>query len=271
VSNEKSKDDFIKKLQPAITGYRFLVMKTRISPSIIMRTKKFGESDLFVSFFTQDRGRLKGIAKGARRSKKRFVNCFDVFSLVNLEYGSGREGDLHFLQSGKLIQGYPGLRRDLDGLSRASYMIELTEILFPWGVVDQEMFDVLRDSLGMLCKAARKDIVLLLFELRAMTLGGFGINLRKCCVCGRAYKVEGRAVFKCEQGGIACLKCEHESAVYPGVDPATAKILLTVQNKPWPFVKNLVIDDRAAGEITNILRLHRDHCLERRLTTSKYI
>jgi DNA repair protein RecO (recombination protein O) len=59
-------------------------MKTYTSHAIIMRTKEFGETDLLVTFFTQDKGRLKGIAKGARKSRKRFVNCLDVFCHAEL-------------------------------------------------------------------------------------------------------------------------------------------------------------------------------------------
>jgi DNA repair protein RecO (recombination protein O) len=59
-------------------------MKSYTSQAIIMRTKEFGETDLLVTLLTPDKGRLKGIAKGARKSRKRFVNCLDVFSLVEL-------------------------------------------------------------------------------------------------------------------------------------------------------------------------------------------
>jgi DNA repair protein RecO (recombination protein O) len=113
-------------------------MKTHISPSIIMRTKEFGEADLLVTFFTPDKGRLKGVAKGARRSRKRFVNCLDIFSLVKLEYSLKREGGLYFLHSGKLINAFPELRSDFGALSKASYMVELTEILFPLGVLTKK-------------------------------------------------------------------------------------------------------------------------------------
>ena len=65
-------------------------METYLSQAIIMRIREFGESDLLVTFFTPDKGQLKGVAKGARKSRKRFVNCLDVFSLVNLEYGLKR-------------------------------------------------------------------------------------------------------------------------------------------------------------------------------------
>ena len=121
-------------------------METTISQSIVMRIKEFGETDLLVGFFSEDFGRLKGIAKGARKSKKRFPNCLDIFSLVKMEYQKGRKGDLYFLDSCRLIHGFPGLRCDYSSISLASYMIELTEILFPIGVPDKGMFELLKKN-----------------------------------------------------------------------------------------------------------------------------
>jgi DNA repair protein RecO (recombination protein O) len=60
-------------------------MSTQVSPAIIMRVREIKESDLLVIFFARDKGLLRGVAKGAKRSLKRFVNCFETF-LVNLEY-----------------------------------------------------------------------------------------------------------------------------------------------------------------------------------------
>ncbi len=85
-------------------------MTTHISHAIIMRTWEFGETDLLVSFFTSDKGRLKGVAKGARKSRKRFANCLDLLSLVKLEYELKRGRELYFLHSGKLVHAFPGIR-----------------------------------------------------------------------------------------------------------------------------------------------------------------
>jgi DNA repair protein RecO (recombination protein O) len=119
-------------------------MAIHISPAIIMRIREFGESDLMVTFFTPERGRLKGVAKGARRSKRRFSNCLDLFCLTSLEYELKRKGDLYFLHSCKLIDGFQGVRSDFSALALACYMIELTETLFPLGVVDPNMFELLK-------------------------------------------------------------------------------------------------------------------------------
>ena len=203
-------------------------MKTEISQSIIMKVTDCRESDLLVTFFTPHRGLLKGVAKAARRSLKRFVNCFGSFSLVSLEYVMKRERDLVFLHSGKLINGYQGLRADFSLISKASFMIELTQILFPAGVSDPRMFELLERCLANVDTGERADLILLIFQARAMTLSGYEINLEKCALCGRSYRGKGMAVFRPEKGGIACMKCEQASAHHPLMGPEAVKWLRNI-------------------------------------------
>ena len=246
-------------------------MKTYTSRSIIMRTKEFGETDLLVTFFTPDKGRLKGIAKGARKSRKRFANCLDVFCLVDLEYSLKREGGLYFLNSGKLLNAFPGLRSEFAILSHASYMMELTEILFPWGVADRRMFELLGQSLDSLSKEEKTEIIPILFEVRAMALGGYGIDFDRCCICGRPYQGEGRGVFMREKGGIACLKCQQESAVSPGISPQAVNMMKLVQNKPLTSLEKLKFVNETVKEIRPILKLHREYHLGQRPKTTNYL
>ena len=246
-------------------------MNTHISPAIIMRIKEFGESDLLVTFFTSDRGRLKGVAKGARRSKRRFANCLDLFCLTSLEYELKRKGDLHFLHSGKLIDAFPGLRSDFSSLSLASYMVELTEILFPLRVADNKMFELLKNSFFEIDKGKKKVLLRIQFEARAMALGGYGIDFDKCCSCGRTYTGEGRAVFKRSKGGIACLKCQQESKLSPGLDHDTVKGLKTIQSSLWSEVEALNFSDEMIREIKSVLKLHVEYRIGRRLKSAEYL
>jgi len=246
-------------------------MNMRTSNAIIMRIKEFGESDILVTFFTPDMGQLKGVAKGARRSRKRFVNCLDIFCLADLDYGSRKKGDLYFLHSGKLINAFPGLRSDFTTLSRASYMIELTEILFPYGVTEREIFHLLRDSFDAMAKGERVDIVPIIFEIRAMALGGYGINLEKCCICGRRYRGEGKAVYKPDKGGIACLKCQQISAVSPKLRADSVMIMKVIQSGPLTALKQLSVPDEILSELKPVLKLHREYHLGQRLKTAHYL
>ncbi len=246
-------------------------MNSHISPAIIMRINEFGESDLLVTFFTPDRGRLKGVAKGARKSRRRFANCLDLFCLANLEYELKRKGDLHFLHSCRLINAFPELRSDFSSLSLASHMIELSEILFPLGVVDRKMFELLENSFHVLNRGARKDALGIFFDAKAMSLGGYRIDLNKCCVCGRDYKGEGRAVFRPDKGSICCLKCGEESVISPGLSPESIKMLGLMQSGRWGTVEGLSFTNDMIREIKTVLKLHIEYRIGRRLKTAEYL
>lgn len=243
-------------------------MQYAISTAIIMRIREFGESDLLVSFFTRDRGLLRGIAKAARKSRRRFTNCLETFTLVDLEYGIRKEGGLCFIRSARILDSFPCLREDFGILSKASYMIELTEVLFPSEVVDSEMFDHLRRSLGWLAGNA-SDSILLLFEARALALGGYSVRTERCCLCGRIYTGAGTAVFKREKGGIACLRCQQQSAETPSMKPESVSIL---QNMQCGAIREPIeISKEVMEEIRHVVNLHRDYRLEHRPKTLKYL
>ena len=246
-------------------------MNTQVSPAIIMRVREIRESDLLVIFFARDRGLLRGVAKGARRSFKRFVNCFETFSLVNLEYEIRGEDKPCFLHSGKLQHAFQGLRADFTALSRASYMIELTELLFPQGVSEPRMFDLLKESLDALSEGECSARIPFAFELRALALGGYRINLDKCCRCGRDYKGEGLAVFIPERGAVACLKCRQPSAIHPSMGPDTVKALARLQTGSLCESTPQDLTETVLDEISGILKLHREHRLEQKLRTTKYM
>ena len=236
-----------------------------------MRVKDFAESDLLVTFFTTDRGKIKGLAKGARRSRKRFVNCLDLFSLTNLEYSTGRKGDLYFINSGRLIEGYPGLRNNFSALSKASYMIELTELLFPWELPDQRMFEILKRSFYMLSGNEKIDLIPVIFEIMAMSQGGYSINLEKCCICGREYTGRGTAVFKPEKGAIACMNCQKITALTPVMSPDTVNMTRLMQSKSdWIFEK-LNASREFIMEIRPVLKLHREYRLGCSPKTACYV
>jgi DNA repair protein RecO (recombination protein O) len=246
-------------------------MKTHISSAIIMRVKDLGESDLLVTFFTAQKGRLSGVAKGARKSRKRFVNALDLFSLVNIEYAPRRQGDLLLLESARLTDPHPGLRSDFSSLSKASYMIELTEILFPPGVAEPGMFELLNLSLDALSRGEKMDLIPLIFEFKAMSLGGYRIDTSRCSKCARHYQGEGTAVFMRERGGIACLKCAKPLPAAPSLRPGSVRAIQIMQERPFSEALGSDLDPEIANEIRTVLKLHREYRLEQRLRTSKYV
>jgi DNA repair protein RecO (recombination protein O) len=246
-------------------------MKYVSSQAIIMRIKEFGESDLLVTFLTPDAGRLRGVAKGALRSRKRFVNCLDAFSLVNLEYSPSRNSDLQFINSGKLIDAFPGLRNNFAILSKAGYMLELTEILFPQEMPDRGIFELLIKSFHVMEKGEMTNIIPQAFEFIAMSYGGFRINLERCSNCGRDYTGAGAAVFRPEKGGISCMKCRQVTALTPKLSPDTIKFIRMLYTKSTAILDELNADEKILSEIKPVLKLHREYHLGRQPKTASYL
>ncbi len=246
-------------------------MEPKKTEAIILRTKDFGESDLIVTFFSSLFGTLRGVAKGARRSSKRFVNSLTTFSLVNLAFSERRSSDLVLLESSDLIEGFPAIRSDYNLLSKASYMVELTETLFPSNVQSSEMFQLLKFGLSALPEKQDAEETMIMFQARAMKIGGFGINLSKCSLCGRPYKGEGRALFHPPNGSIVCLACEKESVLNPGMNPKTVKVLEDFQSTDLSLLKNVQCDDEIITELKKVLMMHVEHRLGKRLKSAKYL
>ena len=246
-------------------------MEPKKTEAIILRTKDFGESDLIVTVFSSLFGALRGVAKGGRRSSKRFVNSLTTFSLVNLAFSERRSGDLVLLESCDLIEGFPAIRSDYNIFLRASYMVELTETLFPSNVQSSEMFQLLKFGLGFLSEKKNIEETMIMFQARAMKIGGFGINLSRCSLCKRRYEGKGRALFHPPSGSIACLSCEKESVLNPGMGPKTVQALEDFQSTDLSLLKNVQCDDDILTELKKVLMAHVEHRLGKRLKSAKYL
>jgi DNA repair protein RecO (recombination protein O) len=150
-------------------------------------------------------------------------------------------------------------------------MVELTEILFPINVDDKVMFDLLNSMFLALNAGFRNDIIRIVFEARAMALGGYGINLERCCSCGRPYTGAGRAVFMRDKGGIACLNCERESGLCPGMGPDAVKAMGRIQSGVVDGIGGIQMPETAIEEIIPVLKQHIEYRIGKRLRSAKYL
>ncbi|NOQ45602.1 MAG: DNA repair protein RecO, partial [Desulfobulbaceae bacterium] len=87
-------------------------MISRRTRGIVLSVSAHGESDKLVTFYSPDLGRSTGIAKGAKRSKQRFVNKLEEFSLLQIMYRPSRGSGLLFLSEAELDRAFLSLRRD---------------------------------------------------------------------------------------------------------------------------------------------------------------
>jgi len=158
-------------------------MNTLETEALILRTKDFGESDRLIDLFTKSRGRLKGIAKGARRSKKRFMNVFEPLNLVELSYGERKS--LIWIDACKLLDPHSALRTEIERWGAAALISELVLEMAPEGEPHEDLFYLLRDALDHLSSDKDPVNALLLFIFRFMDIMGYLPAMESCSECKR--------------------------------------------------------------------------------------
>ncbi len=182
-------------------------MNPNISQAIILHHTNYGEADRIVTFLTPDHGRLKGFARAARKSRKRFGAALEPFAEVQLHWSARSSGDLISLRDAELVNLRSGLRRDLETLTLASYGCELTEVLFDESGVGVEVFQLLRAFLDHLDNEGYSVEARLLLEIRMLSLSGYRPHRQHCADCFGPLP-SGPVGFSAAAGGSLCPACD---------------------------------------------------------------
>lgn len=159
-------------------------MPARVSESIILRTYPFREADLVVSFLARDQGKLRGVARRARRPKGGFGAGLERLSHVRLFYFQRENRELVDLDSVELIRSQFGLVSDYAAGVVLDYFAEVSEQLLPPGEPNERHFRLLLAVLDFIGAAEAESragalwAAVLYFSLWAVRLGGFLPELR---------------------------------------------------------------------------------------------
>ncbi|NIQ02737.1 MAG: DNA repair protein RecO, partial [Nitrospinaceae bacterium] len=137
--------------------------KTR---AVVLRTFNLSEKDKLVTFFTETYGKVKCVAKAARRLKSRFGATLEPMSLVSLIYFGRENQELYRLNQSDIIRSFQEIREDPDKFYTAVYFLELTESMVAEGHRDPEIFRLLVQSLQESARTDHLETLCRLFELR---------------------------------------------------------------------------------------------------------
>jgi DNA repair protein RecO (recombination protein O) len=209
--------------------------------AIVLRSIRFGEADRILHLYSEDRGRLGAIAKGARRVKSRLGGRIEPFARVNLILREGR-GDLCTLTGADTVHAHPALRERRASLERATQACDAVLRLLDSSEPNRPAYNLLARELQLLDAdpAAATRAQALAFRLKLLLAAGFAPELASCATCGER---EHLGAFSAAAGGIVCPGCEAGS--FPlGEDAHT----FLVESLARPLAEFPHAPDRALGQ-----------------------
>lgn len=160
-----------------------------------------------MTFLTADVGKLTGIGKGAKNSRRRFANCLDPFTFVRLHFRTRPNATLAFLVSCDLIDP-PQALADPVKFAYASYLTELVDQLTVEGEATPDIFSLLGEGLAELKLGPATSGFLRTFELRLLRYAGYDAQLGRCHRCATPIAAGITAYLDPSHGRVLCERCD---------------------------------------------------------------
>ena len=171
--------------------------------AFVLSSSIYGENNRIVSLFTLEQGRLKGFARGARNSRKRFGPALETCARIELQLN--RTEGLSSLRSADVITLYAGIRGSLTAIASGLYACELVECFTPEEQPLPRLYRLLVAYLEYLDSGQNSDADRRMFEINLLNILGYRPSLEGCSRCGSDY--DSRGALMQQRGELVCRFC----------------------------------------------------------------
>ena len=238
-------------------------MNNRHTRGLVLCVSDYSESDKIVTFFSPDMGRVTGIAKGAKRSKKRFVNKLEEFSLLQIMYRPARRRGLLLVSEAELENAFLGLRYSYSAYVAAMYAVELALRLTREQDPDPGIFALLVWAMQALDRQHDPLEVAALFHLKILGASGYEPQLAQCGRCGEPVRQGTGYALDADSGFLLCGSCRED--VHGGAAALSVQTIRFMQHAQRLDVNNLArlrLPRRNAMEVLGNLQRYSRYLLQ---------
>jgi DNA repair protein RecO (recombination protein O) len=239
--------------------------------AIVIKTLDYGESDRILTFYTSDFGKIKGIAKGAKRSRRRFSNALELFTFSRLIFFDKRESGLARIEGCDIVDTFPAIREDVRKIAFGCYLAELVDAMTAEREPNPHLFSMVRTFLSLLSEGQAEPQILRLFEARLLSLLGYRPELSRCLRCDETFERAGQAHFSVNKGGLLCERCSHGYGDLIPISLGTAKILHVAMAIDLSKVGRLKFSSQALRESEAILTQFIQYHINKELKSKKFL
>ena len=230
--------------------------------AIVLGRMDLGEADRIVTLYSRQHGKLRVIAKGARRPLSRLGPHLEYFSRARLMVARGR--DLDVVTGAETEDAYLAIRDDLDAFGHASHMVEILTRLTEDRQENAAVFDLLSSSLRLLADGVDAFHVTRHYELALLMLLGYRAELYLCIEC-RAPLTPEPHQFAAALGGFLCAHCRGREPGSRIVSVDAQKYLRALDRGGLGSTVRIKIENPLREELEGVLGAHLRHVAERDL------
>lgn len=176
-------------------------MPPQKTQGIVLGFTDWHETSKIVTFYTKDFGKIRGVAKGARRKKSKF-SPLEILSHHTIVFYKREDKDLYTLSECQAKETFPHIRKAIKKIAYGAYLAELVDTVST-SEKNEALFDLFLKALHFLEKKEDSEIIVRAFETRLLDILGFGLHLDTCLICKKELKNNFK--FNPGLGGLICI------------------------------------------------------------------
>ena len=227
--------------------------------AIVIRTQKLGEADRIITLFARERGRIRAVAKGVRRTKSKFGARLEPGSLVDLQCYVGKTFDI-ITQVESMENFGDSLAADYQKWTIASAILEAAErFTANEGEPALQQFLLLVGALKALAYESHDpSLILDAYLLRSLAIAGYAPSMTDCSRC----EAPGpHKYFSLVGGGSVCLDCRPSASATPA--PETLELMAALLSGNWQLAD--ASENRNRREASGLVAAYLQWHIEREL------
>ncbi len=227
--------------------------------AIVLRTQKLGEADRIITLLTREHGRIRGVAKGIRRTKSKFGARLEPGSHVDIQLYVGKTFDT--VTQVEAIMNYgEALTQDYQRFTVASTILEATERFTSHEHEPAlQEFQLVVGAMKALAENRYEPLLILdAFLLRSLAVAGYAPSMT---ICSRCEKPGPHRYFSLVGGGCVCIDCRPSACATPA--PQTLDLMGALLSSNWDLAQQSEGKHRreASGLIAAYLQWHLERGL----------
>lgn len=235
--------------------------------AVVLKVGDLGESDKIVTLYSEQNGRMAGVAKHAKKSKKRFSNKLEIFSLLDILYDDRSRSGLVRIAEAELLNPFISLRENYDRYVAAALACEL---IYCWSKeydADRNVFNLLLWTLQSIDEGKPPRVVQIFFQVKLYTLLGYKLHLSGCIKCGVTDQGGKPYIFHPGRHGLLCGHCgpASNSREMVSLSLSTIKLLQHAQELPLEKLERLRFSDASILEALQLFKSYGQYLLQREI------
>lgn len=236
--------------------------------AVVLRHADWGEADRLLTLYTREEGKLRAVAKGARKLLSRKAGHLEPFTRVALLLARGR--DFWIVTQAETVEAYLALGQDLTRTGYAAYIVELLDRFTYEEGEHQLMYRLLVETLKRIAEEEDPFWAVRYYEVHLLDLLGFKPELFECVQCRQPIQPEDQ-FFSLLRGGVVCPNC---AAIEGGLKPVSLEALRFLrhfQRSTYAAAHQARVPESIRSEMETLLQTYITYLLERGLNSPSFL